>query len=393
MNVVSSPDLAPVHQFSIGNQRMPVDVIQAIGWIKWAAAVANGELGSLAEPKAAAIATAALRVAGGQFDGAFSLSVWQSASAVRTHSAVSALIARLASDPLRAWSATSIQVHFRDDVDRAQSAGDVFPSAAHIAVALRVKSGLLPSLAQLRKELSTKAGQFVDSASSRHQAPLQSPQSLAQSFSGFEAQLQLCEEVLRNAMKSVHALALGATTSRAVISNAGFGTLVTGLLAERLDLPLVQASNPVAAMAGHEALVALHGALRMLAVALSKIAGTLRLMGVAALLTVGPRQQRLDDSPHPDSRYKDEAFQADPLALVCAQVIGHDAAIGFAAGQCPMEPNIHKPLIVLDTLDSINLLTDAMYAFSAHTVSELRAEKDPVAGDVRYRTEDRSLRL
>jgi fumarate hydratase class II len=370
--------------FAIGDQRMPLDVIHAMAWIKWAAAVVHGELGLLSMPVAEAIAHAALRVAGGQFDGEFPLSVWQTGSGTQSHMNVNEVIARLASQPLRAWGAASVQVDAHDDVNLGQSSNDVFPSAMHVAVALRMKAGLLPALQQLQVTLAAKALAFKAVAKvGRTHLQDATPLTLGQEFGGYAAQLDLCSAMLAPALSLVHALALGGTAvGTGMNTHPEFGVRVAALLAQRLDLPLVQANNLFAALAGHEALVALHGALRMLAIALTKIASDIRLMGSGP--RAGLAELRLPAN-EPGSSFmpgKVNPTQVEALTMVCAQVIGHDAAIGFAASQGQFELNVYKPLIALDVLGSLRLLTDAMYSFSTHCVTHLQVNETRVQGQL-----------
>ena len=357
--------------FAIGTQHMPLDVIHAIAWIKWAAAVVNAELGALLEPVAHAIANAARRVADGQFDGEFPLSVWQTGSGTQSHMNVNEVIARLASEPPRPDGLASLQVDAHDDVNRGQSSNDVFPSAMHVAVALRVKSGLLPALRQLRSALAGRAEAF-DAVVKIGRTHLQdaTPLTLGQEFGGYEAQLALCEDMLRHALGPVHALAIGGTAvGTGLNTHPEFGPRVAALLAQRLDLPLVQARNLFAALAGHEALVALHGTLRMLAVALTKIASDIRLMGSGPRAGLGELQLPENEPGSSIMPGKVNPTQVEALSMVCAQVMGHDVAIGIAASQGQFELNVYKPLIALDVLGSIRLLSDAMASFTQHCVA------------------------
>lgn len=369
-----------LRHFAIGTQRMPLDVIHAMAWIKWAAAVVHGELGLLTPAKARAIAAAALQVAAGEHDGEFPLSVWQTGSGTQSHMNVNEVIARLASKPPRGLAAAPTPIDAHDDVNRGQSTNDVFPSAMHVAVALRAKSGLLPALAQLRSALAAKAEAFAGVVKvGRTHLQDATPLTLGQAFGGCEAQLALCDASLRHALPAVHALAIGGTAvGTGFGAHPQFGTRVAELLARRLDLPLVQAGNLFAALAGHEPLVALHAALRMLAIALTKIGCDIRLLGSGPRAGLG---ELLLPENEPGSSFmtgKVNPTQVEALTMVCAQVIGHDAAVGFAASQGQLELNPYKPLIALDTLDSLCLLTDAMYSFSEHCVSLLRVDTDRV---------------
>jgi fumarate hydratase class II len=362
--------------FAIGAQRMPLEVIHAIAWIKWAAAEVNCELLLLGAHKARAIAKAALQVAAGDADHAFPLSAWQTGSGTQSHMNVNEVIARLATQSLRSECLTPI-VDAHDEVNLGQSSNDVFPSAMHVAVALRAKFSLLPALRRLSDELALKARDFHDVVKvGRTHLQDATPLTLGQEFSGYVAQLALCEDSLRHALHAVHALAIGGTAvGTGMNTHAEFGPRVAALLAQRLDLPLVQARNLFAALAGHEALVAFHGALRMLAIALIKIAGDIRLMGSGPQAGLGELRLPANEPGSSIMPGKVNPTQVEALCMVCAQVMGHDAAIGFAASQGQFELNVYKPLIVLDTLDSLHLLADAMYSFSQHCVMHLQVDE------------------
>lgn len=366
-----------LHHFSIGEQRMPIELIRAMAHIKWAAAVVNEELGVLPSPVASAIAEAAAKVAVGTFDGEFPLSVWQTGSGTHSHMNVNEVIAALANEA--AWARRSglraIDAH--DDVNRGQSSNDVVPSAMHIAAALQVKGRLLPALHGLRKALLVHAREHEGLVKlGRTHLQDATPITLGQEFGGYEAQLGLCEAALQATLPAVHALAIGGTAvGNGLNTHPAFGARVARRLAQRLHLPLVQAPNLFAALAGHEPLVALHGALRMLAVALTKIACDIRLMGSGPRAGLGELQLPANEPGSSMMAGKANPSQVEALTMVCAQVMGHDAAIGFAASQGQFEINAYRPLIALDVLDSLRLLADAMSSFTWHCVNGLQPNR------------------
>ena len=381
-----------LHFFAIGEQKMPVEMIRAIALIKWAAAGIHAELGLLERRQAGAIANAARRVAEGDFEAQFPLSVWQTGSGTQTHMNVNEVIAELASRTLARMPLGEREVDAHAHVNLGQSSNDVFPSAMHIAVALQAKSRLLPALHDLRQALKAKALQFATLLKmGRTHLQDATPMTLGQEFGGYEAQLALCENSIRHALDGVHALALGGT---AVGTGAGshpdFAPAVIAKLALRLQLPLRQADNLFAAMAGHEALVALHATLRGLAIALLKIANDIRLLGSGPRGGFGELKLPANEPGSSIMPGKVNPTQVEALAMVCAQVMGHDTAIGFAASQGQLELNVYKPLIVLDTLDSGRLLADAMRSFTWHCVSGLQADEhrlqDLVAGSLMLAT-------
>ncbi len=371
-----------LHFFAIGEQRMPIELIRAIAHLKWAAAVVHEELGLLDAPMASAIAAAAGRVAEGAFDDEFPLSVWQTGSATHSHMNVNEVVARLANETLAARRTRERRdvgplVDAHAHVNLGQSSNDVVPSAMHMAAALQLKSRLLPALGNLRQALGDQARAHAGVLRlGRTHLQDATPMTLGQQFSGYEAQLALCEATVRATLPAVHALAIGGTVvGTGLNTHPAFGRMVTRRLAQRLHLPLVQAPNLFAALAGHEALVALHGTLRMLAVALTKIACDIRLMGSGP--RAGLAELRLPANEPGSSMMagKVNPSQVEALTMVCAQVLGHDVAIGFAASQGQLEINTYRPLIALNLLDSLRLLADAMGSFTWHCVSGLQPDR------------------
>lgn len=362
--------------FDIGEQRMPLAVIHAIAWFKWAAAQVNRDLGLLSATRAQAIADAALRVAQGEWDAQFPLSVWQTGSGTQSHMNVNEVVAHLASralvgDDLSA--ATAVAIHPNDDVNLGQSSNDVFPSAMHLAVVLEARERLWPALTELRSALAGKAIAFASVLKiGRTHLQDATPVLLGQEFGGYEAQLALCQATLQHAWGALHTLAIGGTAvGNGLNTHPEFGARVAATLARHFDLPLAPADNLYAAMAGHEALVAFHGALKMLAIALTKIGNDIRLMGSGPRAGLG--ELRLPENEPGSSIMpgKINPTQIEALTMVCAQVMGHDVAIGYAASQGQLELNVYKPLIALNVLDSVRLLADAMNSVDRHCIAGL----------------------
>ena len=370
--------------FAIGEQRMPAEMIHALAWVKWAAACVNGELHRLKPEKAQAIATAAERVASGEFDGEFPLSVWQTGSGTQSHMNINEVVARLAMRDLQSRRG-ALQplrpVDAHDEVNLGQSSNDVFPSAMHVAVALQAKARLLPALVALRLALHDKALAFAEVVKiGRTHLQDATPITLGQEFAAYAAQIALCEASLRQALRAVHGLAIGGTAvGNGLNTHPEFGARVAALLGRRLDLPLVPAANLLAATAGHEALVAWHSGLRMLAIALIKIGNDIRLMGSGPRAGLGELILPANEPGSSIMPGKVNPTQIEALAMVCAQVMGHDAAIGFAASQGQFELNVFKPLIALDTLDSGRLLADAIRSFIEHCLTGLGVDATRMA--------------
>ncbi len=353
--------------FAIGEQRMPLPVVHALAWVKWASAKVNGDLLLLDATKARAVADAAFDVAQGTYDVEFPLSVWQTGSGTQSNMNVNEVVARLASRDLEETQV----VHPNDDVNLGQSSNDVFPTAMHIAVAQHANQILLPALQALRGALMDKSRAYASVVKiGRTHLQDATPITLGQEFGGYEAQLALCETAMRNALPALYCLAIGGTAvGTGLNTHAEFGARVVTTLATKLNLPFRQADNLFAAMSGHEALVAFHASLKMLAIALGKIGNDIRLMSSGPRAGLGELQLPENEPGSSIMPGKVNPTQIEALSMVCAQVMGHDVAIGFAASQGQFELNTYKPLIALDTLDSIRLLADSMSSFTRHCVA------------------------
>ena len=365
-----------LHFFAIGTQQMPLQIVHALAWVKWAAAGVNAQLQLLDAVKATAIADAALQVAAGELDAEFPLSVWQTGSGTQSNMNVNEVIASRASQVLGGGVGARRLVHPNDEVNLGQSSNDVFPSAMHLAAVLQTRRLLLPALTELHAALVRQAGAFAGIVKiGRTHLQDATPVTLGQEFGAYAAQLAYCERAIVHALEAVHALAIGGTAvGTGLNTHPEFGARVAALLADRLQLPFVQADNLFAAMAGHEALVGLHGGLRMLAIALTKIANDIRLMGSGPRAGLGELRLPQNEPGSSIMPGKVNPTQVEALTMVCIQVMGHDVAVGMAASQGQFELNVYKPLIALNVLDSIRMLADAMRSFARHCVSGIEVD-------------------
>ena len=354
---------------------MPIEIVHALAQVKRAAAEVNAELGLLQPQRAAAIAEAAAHVASGEFDAQFPLSVFQTGSGTHSHMNVNEVVARLAGTALDGGRGSATRVHPNDEVNLGQSSNDVFPTAMHIAVVLRCKP-LRAWLARLRIALQAKAVTFADIVKTgRTHLQDATPLTLGQEFGAYAAQLALAEAALQAAMPALHALAIGGTAvGTGLNTHPEFGRRVAARLAERLDAPFVQTDNCFAAMAGHEALVGLHAALRLLAVTLMKIGNDIRLLGSGPRTGLGELCLPANEPGSSIMPGKVNPSQVEALLMVCMQVMGHDVAVGIAASQGQLQLNTCKPLIAHDVLDSLRLLSDAMASFVTHCVEGLQPD-------------------
>ena len=271
--------------FAIGDETMPMPLIEALVTIKRAAATVNLELGELDQKKAAAIIAAADEVLAGRHPGEFPLSIWQTGSGTQTNMNVNEVLANLASELMGGERGQGRLVHPNDDVNRGQSSNDVFPTAMHVAAVVQTRRTLVPALAALEATLDAKANEYAQIVKiGRTHLQDATPMTLGQEFSGYAAQLRLARSAIEVALGPVHELALGGTAvGTGLNTHPQFAQKATAEIARLTAFPFVSAPNKFAALAGHEPLLFLHGAFKTLAAALTKIANDVR------WLASGPR--------------------------------------------------------------------------------------------------------
>jgi fumarate hydratase, class II len=354
--------------FRISTERMPPQVIHALALVKQCAALANAELGLLEPRKAEAIARAAAEVLAGQHEEEFPLVVWQTGSGTQSNMNVNEVLANRASELLGGERGQKRLVHPNDDVNLGQSSNDVFPTAMHIAAARAVHEHVIPAVQSLGNALALKRDAFAGIVKiGRTHLQDATPLTLGQEFSGYVSQLELAQFALRAALPPLHQLAVGGTAvGTGLNTHAGFAAKVCARLAQATGLPFVEAANKFAALAGHEALVFAHGALKTLATALSKLANDVR------LLASGPRsglgELRIPENEPGSSIMpgKVNPTQAEALAMLSAQVLGNDAVVNFGAASGHLELNVYKPVIIHAFLQSARLLADGTRSFEEH---------------------------
>jgi len=371
--------------FRISSERMPLAVIYALVRVKQAAAAVNAELGLLDRKKAEAIRRAADEVLAAKHDGEFPLSVWQTGSGTQSNMNVNEVLANRASELLGGERGQKRLVHPNDDVNLGQSSNDVFPTAMHIAAALAVDD-VLSALGVLKETLAKKSKAFAAIVKiGRTHLQDATPLTLGQEFSGYVAQLEHAQAAIRAAQPGLYQLAIGGTAvGTGLNTHPDFAAKVCAGL--ELKHAFVPAENKFAALAGHEALTFAHGALKTLAAALFKIANDIR------LLASGPRsglgELRLPENEPGSSIMpgKVNPTQAEALTMLCAQVMGNDAAISIGAASGHLELNVFKPMLINAFLQSARLLADGCRSFEEHCARGIEpneaAIRDLVAGSL-----------
>ncbi|MDQ7912822.1 class II fumarate hydratase [Pseudomonas sp. 102515] len=370
-----------LENFAIGNQQMPLAVVHALATVKKAAARVNLRLGELPEDVATLIEKASSEILDGFHDDQFPLVVWQTGSGTQSNMNVNEVIAGRSNELAGNGMGGKKPVHPNDHVNRGQSSNDCFPTAMHIATALAVQNDLLPAIAELSGGLALQSARYQNLVKTGRTHMMDAtPVTFGQELSAFVAQLDLAERAIRNALPAVLELAQGGTAvGTGLNAPKGFDEAIAKEIAELTGLPFVTAPNKFAALAGHEPLVALHGGLKTLAVALMKIANDLRLLGS------GPRagfaEVRLPANEPGSSIMpgKVNPTQCEALSMLACQVIGNDVTVGFAASQGHLQLNVYKPVIAHNVLESIRLLADGSRNFNTHCVTGMEPDEHKMA--------------
>jgi fumarate hydratase class II len=356
---------------------MPLAIVHALGLLKAACAEANAAMGVLDPSLAEIIAAVALEVACGALDGEFPLRVWQTGSGTQTNMNVNEVIANRAIERCGGVLGSKTPVHPNDHVNLSQSSNDTFPTAMHIAVALQLHQALLPNLAKLIASLEARASEFAPLLKiGRTHLQDAVPLSLGQEFGGYVAQLSLARDTLLSSLPQLHQLAIGGTAvGTGLNAPPGFSEAVAERLAKRLGLPFSSAPNKFQALAGHEPLAAVHGALTVLAGSLMKIANDIRWLASGPRCGLGELVLPENEPGSSIMPGKVNPTQCESLTMVAVQVMGNNTAVQMAASQGHFELNVFKPLIAWNLLESIELLAGACAGFREHCIEGLRANE------------------
>ena len=357
-----------IENFPIGRSRFVWGrrVIRALGLLKKAAAVANGELGQLPPATVDLIVQAADEVIAGKLDEEFPLVVWQTGSGTQSNMNANEVIANRAIQIAGGEVGSKTPVHPNDDVNKGQSSNDTFPTAMHIAALEEIEENLIPAVQDLRDTLDAKGVQYEDVVMvGRTHLQDATPVRLSQVFSGWVAQLDQALDGIRDVLPRIQELAIGGTAvGTGLNAHPRFGEVVAMKLEEETGRPFRAADNKFAALSAHDGMVAVSGSIRTLAVALFKIANDVR------YYAMGPRagiaELRIPENEPGSSIMpgKINPTQSEAMTMVCAQVFGNDAAVAFAGSQGAFQLNVYKPVMLHNVLESAELLADASRAFN-----------------------------
>ena len=374
-----------LHHFSIGEDRMPTEVIRAFGILKKAAALVNAESGRLDRERADAIVRAAEDVIEGKLDDHFPLYVWQTGSGTQSNMNANEVITNRALELAGEEVGSKHVLHPNDHVNMAQSSNDTFPTAMHIAAATAMVQGLLPSVRALRDALDAKAEEFADIVKiGRTHLQDAVPLTLGQEFSGYVAQLDKDLGYIEGTLPGLYELAIGGTAvGTGLNAPKGFGEAAAAKIAELTGLPFTSAPNKFAALAAHEAIVMASGALKTLATSLMKIANDIRWLGSGPRSGLGELELPENEPGSSIMPGKVNPTQSEAMTMVCCQVIGNDTVIALAGSQGNFELNVFKPVMIKNLLHSVRILADASRTFRQFTVEGIKANRERIAELVR----------
>ena len=366
--------------FPIGWEKQPVAIVRALGVVKAACAEANKVRGALDPALADAIIQAAGEVVAGQLDDHFPLVVWQTGSGTQSNMNANEVIANRAIEILGGVIGSKDPVHPNDHCNMGQSSNDTFPTAMHIATAMTARDVLLPGLEKLHAALVDKVADFdgIIKIGRTHTMDA-TPMTLAQEFSGYAHQVAMSIERVKGALPRIHELAQGGTAvGTGLNSPNGWGETVAANMARITGLPFVTAPNKFEALAAHDAMVEMSGALRAVATSLFKIGNDVRFLGSGPRCGLGELMLPENEPGSSIMPGKVNPTQCEALTQVCAHVMGNDAAVGFAGSQGHFELNVYKPMIAYNVLQSMQLLGDAAAAFTDNCVVGIEANRDRI---------------
>jgi fumarate hydratase, class II len=379
-----------LENFRIGGERMPITLIHALALEKKAAALANMAMSELDPRLGNAIVAAAEEVIAGKLDDEFPLVVWQTGSGTQTNMNMNEVLANRANEMLGTARGSKTPVHPNDHVNRSQSSNDSFPTAMHIAAVDEIERRLLPSLHHLHAALAEQARAFADIVKiGRTHLQDATPLTLGQEFGGYARQIALGIERVAGTLPRLYFLAQGGTAvGTGLNAPPDFGERFAETVAAITEIPFRSAPDKFEALASHDALVEVSGALNVLAASLTKIGNDIRLMGSGPRCGLGELHLPENEPGSSIMPGKVNPTQVEALLMVAAQVMGNHVAITFAGSQGQFELNVMKPVIIYNLLQSIRLIADGARSFADHCVTGIAPDRERIAALV-----ERSLML
>ncbi len=366
--------------FKIGGERMPRELIRALGILKKAAAMANEELGTLPKEKAELIKQAADEVIEGKLDEHFPLVVWQTGSGTQTNMNTNEVISNRAIEIAGGEMGSKKPIHPNDDVNKAQSSNDTFPTAMHISAVEQIIHRLIPAITELRDALAAKSEEFKDIVKIGRTHLMDAvPLTLGQEFSGYVQQLTNGLDRINGVLPRLRQLALGGTAvGTGLNTHPDFAVLAAKKISEITGLEFETAPNKFEALAAHDAVVEASGVMKTLAASLMKIANDVRWLASGPRCGIGEISLPANEPGSSIMPGKVNPTQSEAMTMVCVQVMGNDAAINFAGASGNFELNVFKPVMIFNLLQSIKLLADASESFSRNAVVGITPNKEKI---------------
>jgi fumarate hydratase class II len=367
--------------FKIGIETMPTPFIRAFGILKRAAAEVNADLGTLDKNIADAISKAATQVMQGELDSHFPLVVWQTGSGTQTNMNANEVISNRAIELLGGVMGSKNPVHPNDHVNQSQSSNDSFPTAMHIAAVEQVQHALLPALRHLHQTLQSKAEAFKDIVKiGRTHMQDATPLTLGNVFSAYATQIKYSIARVENCLPRLYQLAQGGTAvGTGLNTKKGFDRAFAARVAEIANLPFVTAENKFEALAAHDAMVELSGALNNIAVSLMKIGNDIRLLGSGPRCGIGEIALPENEPGSSIMPGKVNPTQCEALTMLAAQVMGNHTTVSIAGSNGHFELNVFKPVIIYNVLQSIRLIADGAVSFTDNCVAGIEANEARIA--------------
>jgi fumarate hydratase, class II len=366
--------------FAIGKDTMPPELIRAFGVLKKAAALVNQDLGKLSAEKAALITQAADEVISGKLDDHFPLRVWQTGSGTQTNMNVNEVISNRAIEIAGGEMGSKKPIHPNDDVNMSQSSNDTFPTAMNIAAAAETARLLLPAVKKLRDALDAKAKEFADIVKiGRTHLQDATPLTVGQEFSGWVSLLDRDGARIAMALDGLYDLAIGGTAvGTGLNAHPEFADRAARKISELTNLPFRSHPNKFAALSAHDEIVFASGALKTLAASLMKIANDIRWLASGPRCGLGELVLPENEPGSSIMPGKVNPTQCEAVTMVAVQVMGNDAAIGFAGSQGNFELNVFKPVMIFNYLHSVELLADASVSFVDHCIEGIAVNREQI---------------
>ncbi len=373
-----------LENFKIGTEKMPKELIRAFALLKRSLATVNLKLKKLDAPKAEAIIQACDEILAGKFDGEFPLAIWQTGSGTQTNMNLNEVIANRATEILGGNFRKEKLVHPNDHVNMSQSSNDTFPTAMHIASVIEIEEQLLPSLEKLKEALQTKENEFGGIIKiGRTHLQDATPLTLGQEFSGYRSMLEHSSSHILQALESLRELAIGGTAvGTGLNAHPKLSEFVSEELSKLTGKHFISAPNKFHALTSHDALVFASGANKGLAANLMKIANDIRWLASGPRCGIGELSIPENEPGSSIMPGKVNPTQAEAVTMVACQVYGADTAIAFGASQGNFELNVFKPVIILNFLQQVRLLSDVMESFRIHCVEGIEANSEKISSNL-----------